>query len=138
MAGFFVFQGGSIVSIIKKRDSAGRLRHQVYVYNAACNKKVYVGTFDRMKDAQEAEYEAKRRLRLGESIKPVPSREEMTFDALAKRWHKGLVSVRPSTKSDYDKALRRIKPLLGSSVVSAITRRNVGRKTTNFWSKFAE
>jgi integrase len=36
-----------------------------------------------------------------------------------------LVSVRPSTKTDYDKALRRICPVVGSKLVSEITRRDV-------------
>jgi len=82
----------------------------VYVYDAARKKNVYISTSDRLRDAEEAESEAKRRLRLGEPAKPAPAREEITFDSLGKRWHKGLVSVRPSTRKDYDKALRRLKP----------------------------
>ena len=113
------------MAIRKHADGRGRLRFTAYVYNSATSKNVYIGTFDRQKDAEEGVHEAKRRLRLGEPIKPRASREEITFDALAKRWYKGLVSVRPSTKTDYDKALRRIRPLLGSKIVSEVTRRDV-------------
>ena len=113
------------MAIRKMVDGRGRVRHVVYVYDPARQRSVYVSTCDRAKDAEEAEYEAKRRLRLGEPIKPKPPREEITFDALSKRWHDQLVSVRPSTKVDYDKAIRRLKPLIGGRIVSAITRREV-------------
>ena len=76
----------------------------------------------------------KRRIRLGEPLKP---REQITFDALSKRWFKGLNSVRPSTKQDYDKALRRLKPFFGTMLVSAITRRDIDDVISAFAVKYA-
>lgn len=57
--------------------------------------------------------------------KPKPPRVEITFDALAQTWLSGLHAVRPSTKRDYDKAVRRLKPLIGQKVVSELTRKDV-------------
>jgi integrase len=122
------------VSIAKKVDSRGRARYQVYVNDAAAKKKLYVGTFDRPKDAEEAEYEAKRRLRLGERV---TRREEITFADLTKRWQAKLVSVRPSTVQDYDKALRRLRPLIGSKTVSSLTRRDVDGVITSLSAHYA-
>lgn len=110
------------MSIDKKVDGHGRTRYRVYVHDAVAKRKVYVATFDKLKDAEVAEYEAKRRLRLGERLKP---REEITFDRLAQRWRKGLVSLRPGTIADYDKALDRIRPIIGSKQVSSLTRRDI-------------
>jgi len=113
------------MTIKEKTDGRGRKRFAVYVYDAVHRKTIYLATFDRRKDAMEAEYEGKRRLKLGEPVKPKPPREEVTFDTLSARWHNGLVSVRPSTRKDYDSAIRRLKPLIGSKPVSLITRRDI-------------
>lgn len=137
MCGSLRFHLEEAMSVKETIDGRGRRRYRVYVHNSTIKKSVYIGTFDRPKDAQEAEFEAKRRLRLGESLKPAPAREEISFDTLSKRWHKGLVSVRPSTKTDYDKALRRIKPYLGSRLVSAITRRDVDEMISGLSDRYA-
>lgn len=112
------------MSIVRRVRPCG-VRHEVRVFSKAANKQIYIGTFDRAKDAQEAEYEAKRRLRLGEPAKPTAAREEVRFDVLANRWIKGLSSVRPSTREDYRKAIRRLKPYLGAKPIASITRRDV-------------
>jgi len=113
------------MSIRKTVSSRGRVRYPVYVYDSTRHKNVYLGTFDREKDARIAEQEAKRRLTLGDPAKPAPVREEITFDALAGRWIKGLSSVRPSTREDYRKAVRRMKPYIGGKLVSAVVRRDI-------------
>lgn len=113
------------MSINAKRDGRGRLRHQVYVYDSSLQKKRYVGTFDRAKDAEDAEQEAKRRLRLGEPVKPEPAREEIAFDHLAKKWQATLSHVRPATKQDYQTALRRVSPVIGRLYVSCISRKDI-------------
>lgn len=125
------------MSVKEARDSRGRKRYRVYVYDAAHHKNVYLGTFDREKDALEAEYEAKRRMRLGGEAKPKPAREEVTFDLLSRRWQSGLVSVRQSTKRDYDKALRRLRPILGGITVSEITRRDIDAAITHLSARYA-
>lgn len=125
------------MSVKKKVDGKGRVRYQTYVYDSVAKRSIYVGTFDRPKDAQEAEYEAKRRLRMGETAKPKPMREEVTFDALSKRWYAGLVRVRPSTKRDYDKAIRRMKPYFGGKLVSDVTRRDVDEMIAGLTSRYA-
>jgi integrase len=110
------------MSVAKRVDGKGRPRYLVYVFDPASKKKVYVGTHDRRKDAEQAEYEAKRRIRLGERV---VRREEITVDELAKRWKRNLVSLRPATLEDYDKALRRLHPLIGSKLVSTLQRRDI-------------
>jgi integrase len=122
------------MSIARRFDGRGRVRFQVYVNDSTAKKKLYVGTFDRIKDAEEAEYEAKRRLRLGERLKP---REVITFEGLARQWRKSLVSVRPSTEQDYEKALRRLYPLIGSTSVAALTRRDIDRVVTSLSPRYA-
>ena len=88
--------------IRKTVSKKGRVRYQVYVNDAARHRRVYVATFDRRKDAVDAEAEAKRRLRLGERLRP---RQEITFNEMSREWLQTLVSVRPSTIADYDKAV---------------------------------
>lgn len=125
------------MSVKKSIDGRGRMRFRVYVYDSAHKRQVYVATFDREADAREAEYEAKRRMRLGEAVKPKPPREEVTFSTLAERWQRSLVSVRPSTKRDYDKAIRRLKPLVGNKLVSDITRKDVDEIITFLSGRYA-
>lgn len=125
------------MSIKRDIDGRGRTRYRVYVHDAAHHKNVYVGTFDREADAHEAQYEAKRRLKMGDSAKPKAPREEITFDALAKRWYQGLVSLRPSTRRDYDKAVRRLKPYVGGKLVSSITRRDVDAMISDLSDRYA-
>lgn len=125
------------MSIKKTVDSRGRTRYAVYVYDSIRKKNVYIATFDRPQDAEEAEYEAKRRMKLGEPLKPKPPREEVTFAVLSKRWHKGLVSVRPSTKRDYEKAMRRLSALVGGKLVSEITRRDIDTIIFELSGKYA-
>lgn len=122
------------MSVRKITDSKGRSRWQAYVYDSTAKRSVYAGTFERQKDAEEAAYEMKRRLRLGERLKP---REEITFEALSKRWYDGLVSVRPATKVDYDKALRRLRPYFAGKLVSSITRRDVDAMVTGLSDQYA-
>lgn len=110
------------MSIKKVTDGRGRTRFRVYVYDSARSKSVYIGTFDRRKDAEEASSEAKRRMRLGERMRP---REQIVFDDLAKKWITGLAALRPMTIKDYRNAIDRMKPLLGSKYVSSITRRDI-------------
>lgn len=118
------------MGVRQRTDSRGRVRYYAYAYDVAHAKTVYIGSFDRRKDAEAAEYEAKRRLKMGEPAKPAPTREVISFDAVAKRWLAGLVSVRPSTRSDYDKAIRRIQKYLGGKTVDSITRRDVDAVVT--------
>lgn len=113
------------MSIKKEIDGRGRVRYRAYVYDAVHRKQVYLGTFDRPKDAEEAEYEAKRRLRLGEAAKPKPAREEVTFGELGKRWLAARQNIRRSTRVDYEASLRRLKPHFGRKLVSEITRKDV-------------
>jgi integrase len=122
------------VSIKKHVDQKGRTRYRVYVYDSARKKSIYVNTFDRPKDAQEAEYEAKRRLKLGESLKP---REQITFDDLCRKWMTGLTTVRPMTIKDYRNAIDRMKPLLGSKYVTSITRRDIDELVSTLSARYA-
>lgn len=122
------------MSIRKRPDSRGRVHYHVYVYDNVGKRQIYVGSFERLKDAEEAEYEMKRRIRLGERLKP---REQITFDALAKRWMQGLNSVRPSTKRDYDKAIRRLRPFIGSTLVASITRRDIDEAISDLAGRYA-
>lgn len=119
------------------QDKHGRTHFRVYVYDQARSRNGYLGSFDNRDDARDAEREAKRRLRLGESLKPKPPREEVSFTALSKRWYAGLVGVRPSTKADYDKALRRLRPIIGRKLVSEITRRDVDDLIVELASHYA-
>lgn len=125
------------MSIRKTVTSKGLVRYQVYVNDATARRRVYIGTFERQRDAEEAQYEAKRRLRLGEPLKPKPAREEVRFDQLAKRWYAGLVGLRPSTKRDYDKAIRRLQPYLGGKHVSQITRRDIDELIADLSQRYA-
>lgn len=122
------------MSIRKTTGSRGRTRFAVYVYDAARHKAVYVNTFDRMKDAQDAEYDAKRNLKLGAPIKP---REQITFDELTRKWMAGLTALRPMTIKDYRNAIDRMKPLLGSKYVSSITRRDIDGLIATLAAKYA-
>jgi integrase len=113
------------MSVKKRVDGHDRVKYQTYVWDVVAKKNVYIGTFDRLQDADDAEYEAKRRLRMGESLKPAPAREQVSFDVLAIRWVKGLSSIRPSTREDYRKAIRRLKPFIGRKQLADITRRDI-------------
>lgn len=112
------------MSVKKKVDSKGKAHYHAYVYDSWAKKNAYLGSFDREKDAREAEYEAKRRLRLGETAKPKPPREELTFDSLSRRWLASRVNIRRSTRVDYEQCLRRLRPYFGKMIVSEITRRD--------------
>jgi integrase len=125
------------VSIKKHVDGRGRIRFRVYVYDANSHRTIYVATLDRVKDAQESEHEAKRRLRLGEPLKPKPSREEITFDELGKRWLSSRQNIRQTTRVDYEQSLRRLKPYFGKKVVSEITRKNVDAAVADLSAGFA-
>lgn len=113
------------MAISVRTDSHGRKRFSVYVWDKINNRKLYVATFGSRKDAEHAERQAKVRLGMGEPITPPRIREEITFDRLAERWISGLSNVRPSTREDYRKAIRRLKPLIGTMLVSNITRRDI-------------
>lgn len=114
-----------VLAIRKHADKKGAVRHRVYVYHSGISKNIYVGSFDTVKEAREAERQAKMRIKFGEpAVAPAP-REEVTFTALSMRWYKGLVGVRPATKRDYDQAIRRLRPYVGKKFVSAITRRDI-------------
>lgn len=122
------------MAVKKKKDDRGRTRYQVYVYDSVRKKNAYVGTFDRPKDAQEAEYEAKRNLKLGTSIK---AREQITFDGLCRKWMAGLTTVRPMTIKDYRNAIDRMKPMLGQKHVSSITRRDIDELISTLSARYA-
>ena len=125
------------MSIKKHVDKQGRTKYRSYTYDSGKSRSVYVGSFDRMKDAQDAEREARRRIRFGEPMRPAPAREEITFTALSSRWYKGLVSVRPATRVDYDKALRRLRPIIGNKLVSEVTRRDVDELISQLAQRYA-
>lgn len=125
------------MTVRKKTDDSGRTRFQVYVYDRAVKRSKYLGTFDSKRDAELAESEAKRRLRLGESIKPAPVREEIIFDKLAKQWRATLTHVRPATREDYRKAIQRVSPLIGRMRVSAITRQNIDMVIASLTERYA-
>lgn len=109
------------MSVQKRRDGRGRVRYQVYVWDSLARRKRYVGTFDRQRDAEEAERKYKLRRAVGDEPQ---RREEISFEALAGRWSTTLVHVRPSTREDYRKAIRRVSPYLGRKLVSEIERRD--------------
>ncbi len=115
-------------------DKRGNVHFHVYVNDKSARRQKYVGSFDRRKDAEHAEQEMKRRMLLGEPLKP---REQITFDALAKRWLAGLTSVRPATKTDYDKAIRRLKPFFGPMFVTAITRREIDAAIASLSARYS-
>lgn len=125
------------MSVRKTETSKGRVRYQVYVHDSQIGRNRYVGTFDRLRDAEEAELDAKRRLHFGESLRPKPTREEIKFDALAKRWYASLVGLRPSTRRDYDKAVRRMRPYIGGLFVSQLTRRHVDEMIADLVPRYA-
>lgn len=113
------------MSIKKRIDQKGRMRFQVYVWDSVAKRSLYINTFDRRKDAEEAEFDAKKRLRVGETARPRPAREQVSFDVLSQRWINGLSSVRPSTREDYRKAIRRLKPYIGKEPVADVTRKDI-------------
>ncbi len=113
------------MSIKKRIDQKGRMRFQVYVWDSVAKRSLYVNTFDRLQDAEEAEFDAKKRLRTGEAARPRPAREQISFDALSQRWLEGLSSVKPSTHEDYLKAIRRLKPYIGKKFVGDVTRMDI-------------
>lgn len=125
------------MSVRKKTTSDGSVRYQAYVYDRPRGKNVYVGTFHRRKDAEEAEYEAGRRLRLGEPLKPVAPREEITFDQMSRRWLASLVSVRPSTVNDYTKAVARLRGLIGGRYLSSLTRRDIDEAIVELTQRYS-
>lgn len=110
------------MSIREAVDGQGRRRFRVYVYDTTVRRHVYVGTYDTRKAAEEASWEYRIRVRLGEHPKEP---KNVTFDQLSKRWLAGLHTVRPATREDYRKALRRASPLLGRKMLRAITRRDI-------------
>lgn len=125
------------MAVRKSTDGRGRIRWQVYVYDSHRGKNVYLGTFDRERDARDAEYEGKRRLRLGEAVKPEPMREDVTFDKLAATWLGTLTQVRPSTREDYLKAIRRLAPTIGRMKVSAIDRHEIDMVIAGLSTRYA-
>lgn len=125
------------MAIKKHTDGSGRIRWRVYVYDASRRRQFYVATLDRMKDAQEAEYEAKRRLRLGEPLKPKPPREEVTFDVLGERWLASRANIRRNTRVDYRQSLRRLHPFVGGLLVTDITRKEVDQAITGLSARYS-
>lgn len=125
------------MSIKKEIDGRGRVRYRAYVYDSVHRKKIYLGTFDRSKDAEEAEYEAKRRLRLGETAKPKPAREEVTFSELGKRWLAARQNIRRSTRVDYEASLTRLKSFFSRKLVSEITRKDVDDAVASLSARYA-
>lgn len=113
------------MTIKKRTDSKGRVRYAVYVYDSANHKNTYIGTVDRRTDAEEVEHEAKRRLRLGDPLRPKPPREEVAFDVLGKRWLQSRANIKRATRVDYEQSLRRLKSHFGPKLVSEITRKDV-------------
>ena len=109
------------MAIVQRRDGLGRTRYQVKVYNAATGKQEWVGTFDRKKDAQIAEAERKRGIRLGKhSAKPT----DIGFSDLVDEWLK-TANVRASTRADYANSARHIKAHFKNRPISTITKRDI-------------
>lgn len=125
------------MSIRENRDGRGKVHYRVYVYNSSIGKSTYIGSFDREKDAREAEYEAKRRIRMGETAKPRPAREEIAFAELGKRWLAARQNIRRSTRVDYEASLRRLRPHFGRKLVSEITRRDVDEAVASLTGDYA-
>lgn len=125
------------MSIRKSITSKGHVRYQVYVNDSATKRSVYVGTFDRPRDAEEAEYEARKRLKMGEGAKPKPPRDEVTFSELGRRWLAARQNIRRSTRADYEQSLRRLKPHFGRTLVSEITRKQVDEAVAALSVEFA-
>lgn len=122
------------MSIRESVDGTGRPRFQAYVYDATVRKRVYVGTYDTRKAAEEASWEYRIRVRMGERPKEP---KNITFDELAKRWLAELHTVRPATREDYRKALRRVSPLLGSKMLRAINRRDIDELVSSLSAQYS-
>jgi integrase len=103
------------VAIERRVDSTGRIRYGVKVYSPTTGKRSWLGTFDRKKDAEAVEAEARRRARMGES----PERRDIAFDALADEWV-ATRAVRASTLYDYERAAEILKDRLGHKAASMI------------------
>ena len=125
------------MTIRKRTTCSGRTRFSVYVYDVAAHKPAYIGTFDRRRDAEQAEYEGKRRAKMGEALRPKPRREEIAFDALGNKWLEQRANIRRSTRIDYEQSLRRLKPYVGRKLVSEINRRDVDELVTALTKEFA-
>lgn len=125
------------MSIRKSTTSRGQVRYRVYVNDRGRDKRIYLGSFDRLADAQEAEHEAKRRLKLGEPVRPKPAREELTFPVLAKRWIASRANIRRATRVDYEQSIRRLKPLFGRKLVSEINRADVDAAVSAIAGQYA-
>ncbi|MGV8084133.1 MAG: tyrosine-type recombinase/integrase [Coriobacteriia bacterium] len=109
------------MAILTRTDAGGRKRYAVKLYNPATGKQEWVGTFDRKKDAQTAESERKRAIRLGKSAERP---RDIAISDLVDRWLE-TASVRDSTRSDYANAARHIKAYFKNRPVSTITKQDL-------------
>lgn len=102
----------------------------VKVWDSAHRRQLWIGTFDTEEQARRAEREAEARLTLSLNVlgdataRPL----EVLFSFWADEWwagHKHL--VRPTTRKDYEYAIRRLTEVFGRTPLAQIDRRAVSR-----------
>jgi integrase len=89
-------------------------------YDPQTHAYIWLGTFDRKKDADAKERETRQQLALGTYQPPKPVR----FSEFADKWIETL-TVRPSTLADYKNTCRHLKDRFGKRHLSAITTEDV-------------
>jgi integrase len=109
------------MTITRRTDSAGRSRYQVKVYNPNTGRQEWVGTFDRKRDAEIAESERKRSIRLGTSARRP---KDIAFSDLVDQWLAS-ANVRASTRADYTNASKHMKKHFGNRPVSTLTKQDI-------------
>ncbi len=109
----------------RQADDKGRRDkvYQVTVYNKYLGKKEYVGTFERKRDAESAELDAKQRIRAGT---PVHERREIGFSDFVDRWLE-VLNVRETTRKEYTHTTNHLREYFKNRPVSGITKEHVQR-----------
>lgn len=96
---------------VKRND-----RWAARVYDPGTGRQVWLGTFDRKKDAQRKEREARRDIDLGQFAKP----KRTTFADFVERWIQTL-TVRDATMKDYRNTCRHLVARFGNRPLHTIT-----------------
>jgi integrase len=97
------------------------------VYDATTHRYVWLGTFDRKKDAEAKERQVRTQLALGTYQPPKP----VTFSEFVDQWL-GTLTVRPSSVRDYNNTCRHLKDYFGDRRLSAITTEDVEAFVAHF------
>lgn len=90
------------------------------VYDPATHRYIWLGTFDRKKDADAVERATRQQLALGTYQPPKP----VTFKAFVDKWLE-TVTVRPSSLSDYKNTCRHLTAYFGDKRLSAISTEDI-------------